>query len=114
MKLLLFLLAMACPSLQAADLGGFQVHKGDRIVFYGDSITEQELYTKDVEAYLTQRYPDWHLTFFNAGWSGDNAGGGKERLNRDVLALKPTLVTVCFGMNDGTYSDPWKGMAEGF
>jgi len=26
-----------------------------------------------------------------------------ERLERDVLALKPTLVTICFGINDGGY-----------
>ncbi len=62
--------------------------------------------TKMVETYLVQHYPDWHLSFINAGWSGDNAEGGKYRLDRDVLALKPNVVTICFGMNDAYYMKP--------
>ncbi len=75
----------------------------DRIVFLGDSITEQQLYTNYTEAYLVSRYPELNLTFFNAGWGGDTAAGGVKRLERDVLFCKPTLVTICFGMNDGLY-----------
>jgi wyosine [tRNA(Phe)-imidazoG37] synthetase (radical SAM superfamily)/lysophospholipase L1-like esterase len=81
----------------------FVLRKGDRIVFLGDSITEQQLYTNYVEAYLASRYPELKLTFFNAGWGGDTALGGCKRLERDVLALKPTVVTICYGMNDGGY-----------
>jgi lysophospholipase L1-like esterase len=79
---------------------------GDRIVFLGDSITQQQLYTNYVESYLASRYPGLGLSFWNAGWGGDTAPGGVKRLARDVLALKPTLVTVCYGMNDGRYSLP--------
>lgn len=82
---------------------GFVLRKGDRIVFLGDSITEQQLYTNYCEAYLASRYPELKLTFFNAGWGGDTAPGGCIRLDRDVLALKPTVVTICYGMNDGGY-----------
>jgi lysophospholipase L1-like esterase len=46
----------------------------------------------------------------NAGWGGDTAEGGLRRLQRDVLALKPTLVTVCYGMNDGGYRAPDPGV----
>jgi lysophospholipase L1-like esterase len=81
----------------------FVLRKGDRIVFLGDSITEQQLYTNYVEAYLASRYPELKLTFFNAGWGGDTAPGGCARLERDVLALKPDVVTICYGMNDGGY-----------
>jgi lysophospholipase L1-like esterase len=77
---------------------------GDRIVFLGDSITQQQLYTNYVESYLASRYPKLGLSFWNAGWGGDTAPGGVKRLARDVLSLKPTLVTVCYGMNDGRYS----------
>jgi lysophospholipase L1-like esterase len=91
-----------------------QVRPQDRIVFLGDSITEQNQYTQVVETYLIQRYPDWKLKFFNAGWSGNYAEGGSSRLERDVLALKPTLVTICFGTNDATYSEPWDGMEKWF
>jgi len=81
----------------------FALRKGDRIVFLGDSITEQQLYTNYAEAYLASRYPELTLTFFNAGWGGDTAPGGCARLDRDVLALKPDVVTICYGMNDGGY-----------
>lgn len=77
---------------------------GDRIVFLGDSITQQQLYTNYVESYLAMRFPALKLSFWNAGWGGDTAPGGAQRLQRDVLALKPTLVTICYGMNDGRYT----------
>lgn len=75
----------------------------DRVVFYGDSITEQRLYTKYIQQFMLARYPDLKLRFFNAGWSGDTAPGGLNRLERDVLSLNPTVVTLFFGMNDGGY-----------
>lgn len=83
---------------------------GDRVVFYGDSITEQAHYTRPVETYLRTRCPDLNVTFINSGWGGDRAWGGEggalaQRLQRDVLAHKPTVVTVLLGMNDGYYTN---------
>jgi lysophospholipase L1-like esterase len=86
--------------------GKLVLKPNDRIVFLGDSITEQKLYTTYVEEYLAARYPELSLTFFNAGWGGDTAPGGLKRLDRDVLALCPTLVCICYGMNDGRYTEP--------
>ena len=54
----------------AAD---FFIHDGDRVVFLGDSITEQRLYTTYIEAYALTRHPQWQLTFRNVGWGGDTA-----------------------------------------
>src|SRR2546423_4556176 len=51
----------------------FAIHDGDRIVFLGDSITEQRLYTTYIEAYTLTRHPDWSLTFRNVGWGGDTS-----------------------------------------
>lgn len=90
---LLSLCACADPLLKA----------GDRVVIYGDSITEQRLYSRYLQQYIYCRYPDLNVTFVNAGWSGDTARGGLNRLTRDVLVLKPTVVTLFFGMNDGGY-----------
>ncbi len=73
---------------------------GDRMVFFGDSITEQRIYTRYVMDYFTLRYPGAHIEFRNAGWVSDTAPGGLKRLERDVLALKPTVVSICYGMND--------------
>jgi len=76
---------------------------GDRMVFLGDSITEMRDYPRYVMDYFTLRYPGAMISFRNAGWSGDTAPGGLLRLQRDVLSLKPSVVSICFGMNDGRY-----------
>ncbi|MFO0805347.1 MAG: GDSL-type esterase/lipase family protein [Gemmataceae bacterium] len=77
--------------------------KNDRIVFLGDSITEQYQYSTYLELYLTTRFPDWNFTFLNAGIGGDTAAGGAGRFKAHVLDEKPTAVTINFGMNDGGY-----------
>jgi len=93
----------------------FALKDGDRVVFYGDSITEQRLYTTYVEHYVLTRYPNRRVTFINTGWGGDKvtsnecipcAGvGGLARIERDVIAHRPTVITLLFGMNDGRYRD---------
>jgi lysophospholipase L1-like esterase len=81
----------------------FPIHDGERVVFLGDSITEQRLYTTVIEAYTLARFPQWKLTFRNIGWGGDTAHGALNRAGRDMLPLKPTFVTIDFGMNDHGY-----------
>lgn len=86
----------------------FFLHDGDTVVFYGDSITEQQMYGRDIETYVTTRFPKMHVRFINSGWSGDKVTGGgggniELRLKRDVLNYKPTVVTIFLGMNDGLY-----------
>lgn len=83
--------------------GDFFLKNGDRVVFLGDSITEQGLYTRYIENYVLTRFPHWKISFFNAGWGGDTAPGGLARLERDVLSHHPTVVTIDFGMNDAGY-----------
>jgi lysophospholipase L1-like esterase len=97
------LAALAGGAVQAADEFFFQPN--DRIVFLGDSITEQYQYSTYLELYLTTRFPDWNLTFINAGISGDTATGGANRFANHVLAEKPTCVTINFGMNDAGYGN---------
>src|SRR2546423_394483 len=127
-KLLCILILVAAQRLNALA-ADFLIRDGDRVVFLGDSITEQRLYTTYIEAYALTRHPNWKLSFRNVGWGGDTSwlrqrshpdekqlfeadevaqqkmvedavGRG---LGRDVLPLKPTLVTVKFGMNDHSY-----------
>jgi lysophospholipase L1-like esterase len=89
---------------QAADPPAeFFFKPGDRIVFLGDSITEQYQYSTDIELYLTTRFPSGNFTFLNAGIGGDTANGGAGRFQNHVLAEKPTAVTIDFGMNDAGY-----------
>jgi lysophospholipase L1-like esterase len=75
----------------------------ETIVFYGDSITEQNLYSAYLETFLLSRFPGKKLATFNFGWGGDTASGGDRRFARDVLPVRPSLVFVNFGMNDGGY-----------
>jgi lysophospholipase L1-like esterase len=99
-----FILLLATGQPRAAEpAGDFFFKSGDRIVFLGDSITEQYQYSSYIELYLTTRFPKWNLTFINAGISGDTANGGAGRFQAHVLNEKPTAVTIDFGMNDGGY-----------
>ncbi len=86
----------------------FYLSNGDRVVFYGDSITDQRLYNAYVEAFLATRFPKLNVTFVHSGWNGDRVSGGgggtiDTRLDRDVISFRPTVVTVNLGMNDGEY-----------
>lgn len=84
----------------------FHLKDGDRVVFFGDSITDQRLYTTFTETFAVTRFPKRTISFVHSGWGGDRvtggAGGGiQERLTRDVFAYKPTVMTIMLGMNDG-------------
>jgi lysophospholipase L1-like esterase len=88
--------------------GGFYLRDGDRVVFYGDSITEQRLYTTFTETYIVTRFPQLNVSFVHSGVDGDRVTGGWAgpidlRLYRDVFAYQPTVVTIMLGMNDGNY-----------
>jgi lysophospholipase L1-like esterase len=87
----------------------FYLKDGDTVLFYGDSITDQRIYTAMTEAYILTRFPDLRLRFINSGVPGDRVTGGAAgaidvRLRRDVLPYRPTVVTIMLGMNDGGYS----------
>ncbi len=88
-----------------------------RIVCIGDSITGVYYHSGGRRAYpemlklaLQQLHPQAQVSVHNAGISGDPTTGGLKRLERDVLAHKPHLVTIMFGMNDlvGTPLDVFK------
>jgi len=103
---LLLLAALAASA--SAEEKPFYLKNGDRVVFYGDSITDQRLYTTFVETFVVTRFPAMNVSFVHSGWGGDRVTGGGGgpidlRLQRDVFAYKPTVVTVMLGMNDGSY-----------
>ena len=70
----------------------------------GDSITEQRLYSNYLEIWSQTRFPAYNLVFRNVGIGGDRSVGGNARFKRDVLPLRPSVLTVDFGMNDGGYT----------
>jgi len=104
----------ALGSLAAeAENAPFYLRDGDRVVFYGDSITEQSFwgagaYADFTETYVLTRFPKLKVDFTNSGWGGDAvswSGGGPVdvRVQRDIIAHNPTVVTIMLGMNDGKY-----------
>ena len=99
---------MAANIVWAADDKPFKLKDGDKVVFYGDSITDQRQYSVIVETFVATRYPHLDVSFVNSGWGGDSVSGGgggtiDTRLKRDVFAYRPTVVTIMLGMNDGGY-----------
>jgi lysophospholipase L1-like esterase len=98
----------AADFARAASADEFYLHPNDTVVFYGDSITDQRLYTMLAELYSVTRYPKLNVRFVDSGWGGDRVTGGSGgpidlRLERDVLTYHPTVMTIMLGMNDGKY-----------
>ncbi len=96
----------ACPrAVELLKTGSETV----RVVCFGDSLTGVYYHTGGRRAYadmlaiaLRKIYPQAKVEPINAGLSGDTTQGALTRIDREVLAHKPHLVTVMFGMNDMT------------
>lgn len=74
-----------------------------RVAIIGDSITEQKLYSKYMEAYLLACSGVPGIKVVQFGWGGETASGFANRLENDLSVFKPTVATTCYGMNDGSY-----------
>jgi len=96
--------AAACTAFKTL-LPSMQLKDGDTLVFLGDSITHQCLYTQYVEDFYYSRFPKLRIHFHNAGVGGDRAADALARFDADVAAYKPKYVTLLLGMNDGCYRD---------
>lgn len=93
------------PFFPAKNLqsGGLYLKQGDRLAIVGDSITEQKMYSRMIENYLTACVPELNVTVRQLGWSGEKTDGFLRRMDRDCLTFQPTIATVCYGMNDARY-----------
>lgn len=88
-------------AVQAAELA---LQTGDFVAVVGDSITEQKQYSVFLEDYLLMCRPAENLRVAQFGWGGETAHGFAGRMENDMLRFHPTVVTTCFGMNDGGYA----------
>lgn len=116
----LFLVAWGLIATAPASLLGddFYLQNGQRVIFFGDSITQSGKYINYIEAYLRTRFPDQQFELINHGISSETISGTSEsdhtprrphalpRFTRDVAAWKPDVLVSCFGMNDGNYHPP--------
>lgn len=93
--------SLSLTSFAAKSSSAGVVKDGDVVAIVGDSITEGRQYSSLIEDYLTLCQPA-KVRVMQFGWSGETIGGLNNRM-ADVLAMKPTVVTLCYGMNDGRY-----------
>lgn len=89
--------------LPAQVVPGVRLQPGDHVAICGDSITEQRMYSRLIEDYLTVCVPHYRVEIRQFGWSGERAAGFLRRMTNDCLPFRPTLATTCYGMNDHEY-----------
>jgi lysophospholipase L1-like esterase len=88
---------------QAPRPGELLLKQGDRLAICGDSITEQKMYSRIIETYLTVCVPQLEITVRQYGWSGEKTDDFFKRMDNDCLRFEPTIATLCYGMNDSRY-----------
>jgi lysophospholipase L1-like esterase len=87
------------------------IDANDRILFTGDSITDCDRvrdnpghlgfgYAAFTAAHLQARLAAPQLKIFNRGISGNRVRDLLQRVEPDLLALKPTVVSILIGIND--------------
>ncbi|WP_439621141.1 SGNH/GDSL hydrolase family protein [Gemmata sp.] len=104
--------ALAVPTACAADE---PLKKADKIVFLGDSITQGGVgpkgYVTVIKNALAEKHKDLAIEVIGAGISGNKVPDLQRRLEKDVLAKKPTVVVIYIGINDVWHGekDPARG-----
>lgn len=80
------------------------IKKGERIIFFGDSITQLGNdpggYVTMVRDSITSKYKDYGIEVIGAGISGNKVPDLLARIDKDVLAKEPTTVVIYIGIND--------------
>jgi len=95
----------------------FEFKDGDRVVFLGDTWMEREQQDSYIESRITSRLEGKKVIFRNLAWSADTVLGesrasfdppekGFDRLKEQIVAIKPTVVFLGYGM-----AESFKGAA---
>lgn len=86
-----------------------------KVLFLGDSITDNGLYVAFMDAYFKLHHPGHAITLIPLGVSSETASGLSEpkhpfprpcvhhRLQRAIQESQPDWVVACYGMNDAIY-----------
>jgi lysophospholipase L1-like esterase len=109
-------MAMPCCAEAPKDSAGLDqlaaknvpLHRGEKIAFLGDSITQGGAgpggYCRLVDEAISKHHPELGVKIVYAGISGNRVPDLQKRLERDVLAHKPTVVFIYIGINDVWHS----------
>ncbi len=74
--------------------------KQPSIVFMGDSCTQFGRYDKFLKSAINDKHPESDFSFVNVGVGGWTSYQGLRQLKRDVLPMRPRVITIYFGWND--------------
>jgi lysophospholipase L1-like esterase len=97
-----------------------------RVLWLGDSITQNGRYVSYIEYYLEKKFPSRNFDFISIGLSSETVSGLSEkshpfprpcvieRLQRALVATGPATVVACYGMNDGIYHPKSEERARAF
>jgi lysophospholipase L1-like esterase len=111
---LAMLLGAALPS-RAADAADMFFQPNERVVFLGDSITQDGRYVAYFDLLLRSRFPQSQFDLVPLGLASETISGlsendhpwprpcVQERIDRVLEKAKPKVVCLCYGMNDGIY-----------
>jgi len=113
---------MRCPmslpmvlmfAMTASTLAAQPLAQGDRVVFLGDSITQAGAgpggYVTLFREELEKNHKSLGVEVIGAGISGNKVPDLEKRLERDVLAKKPSVVVIYIGINDVWHSQRGQG-----
>ena len=102
------------PTVTFAEETKTPLKKEDRIVFLGDSITAAAVKPNGFITLITnsikEELPELGIETFGAGISGNKVPNLQKRLEKDVIAKKPTIVFIYIGINDVWH---WRKNKEG-
>lgn len=115
LNLLLWSWILFVPAISFAEEPSVKLKAGDRIVFLGDSITQGGAgpngYVTMIRQALEKKHADLKIEVIGAGISGNKVPDLQRRVDKDVIAKKPTIVFIYIGINDVWHGekDPAKG-----
>jgi lysophospholipase L1-like esterase len=115
MKQIPRLLLVLLFSSFALEARVFFLHDGQRVLFLGDSITQDGRYVEMIEAWLIADRPAQRIEIIKLGLGSETVEGLTEpdhpfprpnvhdRLDSALEKSSPNVVVACYGMNDGIY-----------
>jgi len=93
-------------SLVSCSTRYFALRNNDRIVFFGDSITQLGVkpngYITLIKDSLSKKLPS--IEIIGAGIGGNKVPDLQARIDTDVIAKNPTIVVIYIGINDVWHS----------
>ncbi|MCC6682317.1 MAG: hypothetical protein IT445_15555 [Phycisphaeraceae bacterium] len=95
-SLICLLLALCCTAAQAES----PLRHGENVLFLGDDLTQQMFFSQAAATCLMSLDPTGDQRFFNGGKDGAMAGDAVEWCRPLMQRTQPSVVVICFGLND--------------